>query len=132
DVLAANDDELGLDAAVLVTSRGPQPLFVHLTNSAAAGVIELGVEEANGGITGKVVDAVSGQPLPAINVVVYSSYGNYWTSTSTDSSGNYVLSLAAGDYYLRTDDESYLPVLYPDVLCDSPLYFYNLSNCDTG
>jgi 5-hydroxyisourate hydrolase-like protein (transthyretin family) len=132
DVLAANDDELGLDAAVLVTSRGPRPLFVHLTNSAAAGVIELGVEEANGGITGKVVDAVSGQPLPAINVVVYSSYGNYWTSTSTDSSGNYVLSLAAGDYYLRTDDESYLPVLYPDVLCDSPLYFYNLSNCDTG
>jgi Carboxypeptidase regulatory-like domain len=132
ETVAAQDDDFGLDAALVVSSRGPQPLFVHLSNSAAAGVVRLEAEDAGGGITGTVVDAASSKPVSGITVVAYTSYGAYLTTSTTDSSGNYAFNLGDGDYYVRTDDDRYLAVLYAAVICPFPGYFFSLSGCDTN
>jgi len=132
EVAAANDDDLGLDAAAIAQVGTEGTLLVHVANSGAAGTITLSVADVNGSVNGKISDAVTQQPIGGASVYGYSTYGAYEFSTLTDASGNYTLQMSAGDYYVRAFDDSHLAVLYASAVCTYPTYSYSLNSCDVN
>ncbi|MDR3388486.1 MAG: carboxypeptidase regulatory-like domain-containing protein [Rudaea sp.] len=129
--IAGNDDTFGLDAALTVEIEDHAALFVHLTNSGAAGATQVSVVATTGTINGSVKDAKTA--LPLTNAYVYllqaPEYG-YITSASTDQTGNYTLAtVTPGTYYVGVEASAYVSELYPSITC-LPSYYYSWQNCD--
>jgi hypothetical protein len=127
--MAANDDNLGLDAAVSVAATQHAALIVHLINLGEAGAVELGVQSVNGTISGKITDAATALPLNGAQVEVYNIYGGYMGADNADQGGNYSLSVSPGTYYVRAAQNLYVAELYPNAECSYNSYYYNLSSC---
>jgi len=132
--LAADDDTFGLDARALVAVDDRAPLLVHVTNSGGGSAVRVSVAAADATITGHVVEAGSGIPLNNVNISLYDQNGNwaYGPTAYTDSSGNYSLSTAAGQFYVRASVDQHLTTLYPNAVCPVSAYYspYSVSNCN--
>jgi hypothetical protein len=76
---------------------------------------------AGGSITGMVTEAVSGTPIGSVTVQVFSSFGTFVRSATTNASGVFtVAGLPAGSYFSRTSLSSslnYLNELYNNINC---------------
>jgi hypothetical protein len=63
--------------------------------------------DANGSISGRVTRDSDGTGISGVSVYAYNSSWSYVKSVATDSSGNYsVTALAAGSYYLKTQNSA--------------------------
>ena len=132
--LAANDDNVGLDASVRVEAA-PGNLYIHVLNAGDTGDIELQASAAPGTINGTVRDAATGLAIGSAEVDAYqqSQYGLYsYGTTSTDSSGNYSLTTnMAGTFYIIGSAYKHLAQLYPSGYCAYTGYYgFNISTCD--
>jgi hypothetical protein len=128
--LAANDDTLGLDAAVSVAASDRSGLIVHLTNAGSAGSVTLGSQGLDGTLRGKITDAATGHPIENAQISVFdNSLYSPQTSTSSDANGNYALSVDAGSYYVRVGAGQYLSEVYPEAACPYNNNYYNIAAC---
>ncbi len=128
--IAANDDDIGLDAAVAVATTAHKPLLLHVTNSGPAGQLKIAVADANGTISGTITDLATGLPVPNAAVLLFNSTQNYYYSqTSTDQNGLYSITVAPGTYYVSASTNEYVQQLYPAALCSAGSYYYSLNGC---
>jgi uncharacterized surface anchored protein len=131
--LAANDDAIGLDAAVIVGHTSTDPLYVHLINTGETGVVAIVASGAPGSINGAVRDGATNQPIQGAQIAAYgSTQGNYFNNgfASTDTAGNYALiPNEPGSYFIFAAATYYLPQLYPSGFCAYQVY-YSISSCD--
>jgi hypothetical protein len=121
--MAANDDDIGLDAAVAVATTAHKPLMLHVSNSGQAGTLKIAVVDANGTISGAITDLVSGLPVVSADVRLFDSTQNYYAYTFTDQDGFYSIAAAPGTYYVFAIDDGYVRQLYPAVLCSGSCEF---------
>lgn len=92
------------------------------TGTAAANFVLSG----GGSITGTVTAQGSGQPITVGYVYLYNSAGSYLDLVAIAANGSYTLSgLAAGSYFVRTDDTGYLDELWNDLPCAQGLCTYS-------
>ncbi|MFC1747935.1 carboxypeptidase regulatory-like domain-containing protein [Pseudomonadota bacterium] len=79
--------------------------------------------KASGGISGRIVDAESGDPISNATVYVYRETGDLVGYAHSNSEGNYHLSngLKSGAYYLQVLASGYDRLCYGDVRCYSML-----------
>ncbi len=132
--LAANDDNVGLDAVVHAESSTGN-IYVHVTNAGPAGFIELLASAAPGTINGTVRDATTGQVIVGAQVDAFAQaqFGFYSYGTAySDSTGTYALTPnMAGTFYLAAIASKHLAQLYPSGYCAYSGYFsYNINTCD--
>ncbi len=90
---------------------------IPVTPGQIAGNINFALDQG-GRVAGRVRDAAM-QGLAGIVVRVYSSGGLQASATATSANGEYLLpdGLAAGTYYVRTDNALYVDALYNGLLC---------------
>ncbi len=79
------------------------------------------VLDRQGGISGVVTDAMTGDPVPSIEVNIYNASGSYRGSDYTDAAGTYsVGGLDAGHYCALTGNYAdYAAALYDDLACSA-------------
>lgn len=133
--LAADDDALGLDAAVALATVHQTPLLVHLSNSGNAGAVVLSAMAANGSLSGHITTAGTNQPVTSASINLFNTQSGYSvTGTAyTDQSGIYAFpALAAGTYYVRVDASGYVSQLYPSAECLPSSYMYSMIGCNTA
>jgi hypothetical protein len=130
-VEAANDDDLGLDAAVVARANRRHPIFMHVTNSWQGGLVSVAAA-STGTISGKLTDAATGQPLSAAIVTAFSSAGGYWSSVGSFLSGDFSIDVYPGTYYVMAQDDQHAAILYPGVVCSYPSPYYSDSNCNVS
>ena len=71
-----------------------------------------------GEITGTVTEAVTGLPLPSIEIELWSASGSYVDNDYTDSLGKYsIAGLSTGTYFAVAEDYEYADELYDDLPC---------------
>lgn len=76
------------------------------------------VPRGTGGLRGTVEDTALGGPLLGVLVDVWDDAGSRLATVVTDSAGRYDVSLAAGTYFVSTDNRrGLLDEVYGDVLC---------------
>lgn len=129
--LASNDDASGLDAALLLSGHQGATIYIHLTNSGAAGAVVISATPAVQTVNGIVRDARTAQPI--VNAHVELTDGNGYTHgyDYTDQSGLYsIAATSPGTYYVIATDYYHVTTLFPNAQCRQPFY-YNLSTCDT-
>ncbi|MDO8678503.1 MAG: carboxypeptidase-like regulatory domain-containing protein, partial [Acidobacteriota bacterium] len=74
---------------------------------------------AGGRISGTVTDATTTAALANVSVLIYNSTAGFVTSGQTDASGNYISrsGLPTGNYFARTNSQSYVNRLYNNIEC---------------
>ncbi len=76
-----------------------------------------------GSISGQVIDAVTGLPIPSVVVRALDNYGFPYRSGTTDDTGTYRIDrLKAEDYLTFTSASDYQDELYDDIPCMDPEY----------
>lgn len=77
--------------------------------------------DAFGKLAGRVVEAITGQPLAFAFVSVYDASGSYVGFTPTDSDGAYTMKLtASGSYFATAMKDGYVSQLYSGINCLTP------------
>ena len=129
--LAANDDELGLDATAFVDgARGV--LFVHVANSGGAGTLIVNVAANDGAITGTITDSMTGLPLQGVAINASNTpFFSFDYFATTDQSGNYSVPVMPGNYYVVVTDSTYVSQIYPNIPC-RPGFDSAVNGCPTA
>ncbi len=79
------------------------------------------VLEPMGRIQGRVIDQVSGRPIPSAYVLAFGSSGEYVTYALTLVDGSYALwGLTSGTYYVRAERPGYISEVFDDIPCEEP------------
>ena len=76
--------------------------------------------QAGGRISGTITDAATSAPLANVDVLIFNASGEFVTSVTTDSSGNYINEegVPTGTYYVQTSNPlSYFEELYDNIPC---------------
>jgi Carboxypeptidase regulatory-like domain/Prealbumin-like fold domain len=131
--IASNDDAFGLDASASVAAQEHVPLFAHLTNSGASGMVLISVNGNTASIGGTVTDRITHQPIIGAYVQLVSEQGGFYGSANTDQNGSYQLSsVFSGSFYIRAIAQSYVSELYPTAYCLPGYYDYSTDGCDVA
>ena len=102
---------LGLGVlALLLVCGGPVVGGVVAENTGVAGS-DIGSTDSNGTLSGQVTDAATGQPVENASVIVANLENVSVSVVTTDSSGNYELSLEPGLYVVGAVVAGYEPAL---------------------
>ena len=77
-----------------------------------------------GSISGLVLEARSGEPIPLVEIQIWNELGEYRETALTDMSGGFLIEgLVPGHYYATTMESGFLDELYSDRMCP-------ISECD--
>ena len=129
--VAANDDDIGLDATARIKLHRHEPIFIHLVNAAAmGGTIDVTATSDDGYVSGTVTDAASGLPIPNAQVYLDYASGSYsnWAVTAVD--GSYAISASVGTYYVHAFAPQYVSEVYPNGRCAFTQNYLTLDGCD--
>ena len=130
-LLASNDDNVGLDAAITIEPSRAQTHFVRVTNAGADGRIVVSSVAVSMTVSGIVHDLKTGQPIANTNVQVSPTAGGPAASAWSDQNGHYSVDVAtAGDYYVYAGAQGYISQVYLNDDCPlsaSGIYGCNLS-----
>ncbi len=118
-----NDDSFGLTSSMSFYAYPGTSYLIRVSGfHGATGSYVLNIDRG-ATLTGSVTEAISGDPLEGISVVVMNSDGYHVNSDSTDASGVYVIDgLPSDTYYVATSSSpDHIDELYDDVSCaDGP------------
>lgn len=113
--MTCNDDSLGLQASVRISTNAGSEYLVRVSGfDGASGTAVLNIT-TGGGISGVVTDRTTSTPISGAKVELYDRTGYYLGSDYTGASGGYGFSaLASGEFYLGTDiySSAYIDQLY--------------------
>ncbi len=128
-LLAADEDTVGLDAALTLGPSDGRTRYVHLTNTGSDGRVIVYAATASMTVSGTVRDVRTGLPIYNASVEVSPMTGGFEASTWTDTNGKYSVAVPdAGTYYVYAGAQGYIAQAYLNDDCDlSPSGFYG---CD--
>ena len=118
--IACNDDTFGSNAAVSFEAQAGVQYLIRVAGfgSGGAGSFALNIGPA-GVISGKVTDAITGEPIAAVELEASNELGYRGASATSDADGDYAFSgMKAGIYFVHTaETPGYLREIYDDLPC---------------
>jgi len=119
DALTCSDNSVGLQSSLSFDAYAEEDVWIRLSGfagSAGAFSLELGIGAS---ISGRVIDAATGEPLPLIDVRVDPGIGFPDHVTETDADGSYrVAGLAPGEYHVFVEaQDNFLAQPYDGISC---------------
>ena len=129
NTIACDDDTFGLQSAVTFQAEAGVPYLIRVSGCCSSGgstgpfVLNVG---PGGTITGSVRDAVTGEPIPSVELRTEAN-GYYAGRAETGTSGEYSISgLTSGIYTVEiTNAQGYFVEVYDDIPCPG-------SNCPSS
>ncbi|MCP3964250.1 MAG: hypothetical protein GY719_40995 [bacterium] len=119
NLIACGENADGLQAAVTFFATAGVEYFIRVAGWAdSAGPFTLNTGP-RGGISGRVTDAATGEPLPFVRLRATGAHAYYGRSGTTDVSGHYTISgLDPGIYNLHVEDSfGHVAELFDDLPC---------------
>lgn len=125
--VARGDDQIGLQAAAAFRVAAGESRWIRLGGwRGAAGSLVVGLGGGLTGITGTVIEEVSGEPVTDDGVLIWGQNGSFEGSGLTNALGDYVvLGLQPGTYFVSTQQDSdseLLDELFDDLPCPGGVF----------